>query len=304
MPEAGSLENQRQPDVLCPPPTPPPPPGTKPQGWGPGTEALQWASSGSEGRAWAPESRRRGRVTHQGGRPGPSCLQSQGGDRVEADGSRSREEGTADAGGERLPEAPWTRGGAGGGWTLCRRKKGCRGGSRGQERGGEGAGQLLRPGEEGGGGREGGCPTADTHTGDSRLARSAELREAWGAAGCRGGSRQGRPPICLFYPTRVACRKQRALRVGSHQLPGLGTWCSKRACGQTPGRTSWTGKGDRETPFPLVDLWAEVISPLGVSRENWGQGSRGPSIKTWVGEGDCRHTHAHTQERTLSLSLH
>lgn len=176
-------------------------------------------------------------------------------------GRRTRE------GGERLPEAPWTRGGAGGGWTLCRRKKGCRGGSRGQEQGGEGAGQLLRPGEEGGGGREGGCPTADTHTGDSRLARSAALREAWGAAGCRGGSRQGRPPICLFsYPTRVACRKQRALRVGSHQLPGLGTWCSKRTCGQTPGRTSWTGKGDRETPFPLVDLRAEVISPLGVSR--------------------------------------
>ena len=75
-----------------------------------------------------------------------------------------------------LPEAPWTRGGAGGGWTLCRRKRGCRGGSRGQERGGEGAGRRLRPGEEGGGRREGGCPTADTHTGDSRLARSAVLR--------------------------------------------------------------------------------------------------------------------------------
>ena len=94
--------------------------------------------------------------------------------------------------------------------------------------------------------------------------------------------------------------------MGSHQLPGLGTWCSKRACRQTPGRTSWTGKGERlPSPFPQVDLRAEVISPLCVSQENWGQGSRGPRVKTWVGEDNCTHTHTHTHThtRTHSFSL-
>lgn len=92
--------SQRQPDVLCSPRLPP----TKQQGWGPGTWRLcSGSAQGSEGRARAPESRRRGRVTHRGGRPGPSCLQSRGGDRVEADGSRSGEEGIADAGGRGAP---------------------------------------------------------------------------------------------------------------------------------------------------------------------------------------------------------
>lgn len=161
--------------MSCAPPHPP----QQATGMGPwNSEALRWVSSGVRGLGPGPLSPRggEGSLTEEAGQDPHVCRVRVGtGWKWTGAGARRRGPPTQE-GGERLPEEPWTRGGAGGGWTLCRRKRGCRGGSRGQERGGEGAGRRLRPGEEGVGGREGGCPTADTHTGDSRLARSAALR--------------------------------------------------------------------------------------------------------------------------------
>lgn len=209
-----------------------------------------------------PKSPRR-RVTHRGGRPRPSCLQSRGRDGVSGERSRRGEELAAKWGGGGEREAP-----ARGARDLGRSRQGLDalpgGGEAAEEAagdgrgGGEGAGRRLRPGEEGGGRQQGGCPTANTHWG-----------AGLGAAGCREASRQGRtlgdrgarvgcPPICLLScPAREASWDQRASRMDSHQMPGLGTWhkwgsrCSKRACSQTPGRTSWIGKRDRETPLSI-----------------------------------------------------
>lgn len=84
---------------------------------------------------------------------------------MRGDRSRRGEEAATEGRGKLPAEAPWTREAQAGAGSFARSKRGCRGGSRGQEWGGEGAGQRLRPGEKGGGGLEGGCPTANTHTG-------------------------------------------------------------------------------------------------------------------------------------------
>lgn len=114
-------------------------------------------------------------VTHRGGRPRPSCLQSPGQRWGERGGSEEgRRQQPLEGGGKAPAEAPWTREEQAGAGRFARSKKGCRGGSRGQEGGGEGAGQRLRPGGEGGGGLEGGCPTANTHTGQPGM-RGVEM---------------------------------------------------------------------------------------------------------------------------------
>ena len=210
VPEARSLEDQRQPDVLCPPPTPPPP-SNRDGALELGGSAVGQLRGQRAGPGPLSPGGGKGSLTEEAGQDPHVCRVGVGtGWKQTGAGAGRRGPPTQEGG---LPEAPWTRGGAGGGWTLCRRKRGCRGGSRGQERGGEGAGRRLRPGEEGGGRREGGCPTADTHTGDSRLARSAALRlggrQASGEDPDRGAWAE-RPPICCFScPARVVCRKQR-----------------------------------------------------------------------------------------------
>lgn len=165
---------------------------------------------GQRARPGDPESRRRGRVYHRGGRPGPSCLQSRWGQwKWTGAGARRRDrrrrrEGSAcqrspgpgeeragagrSAEEERLPRRQQGTGaGRGGGWPAA---EACGGGR--WRAGGEGV-QLQTPTQETAGWPE----VPHSGLGGSRLQGIL--------TGCEGG---GAHPSAKPCPARVVCRSR------------------------------------------------------------------------------------------------
>lgn len=284
---------------------PHPSPRTKQQGWGPGTQRLcSGSAQGSEGRAWAPEPWRRGRVTHRGGRPGPSCLQSQGGDRVEADGSRSREEGTADAGGRGAP--------AGGALDPGRSRRGLDA-LQEEER-------LPRRQQGTGAGRGGGWPAAEAWGGGRWRAggrvsncRHPHRRQPAGQDCCAqrglgGGRLQGRIPtgapthLPLLLSHQGGVPEAEGFEGGLTSAAGVGDLVQQEGLWADTRKDFLDWERRQRDSIPPGGFAGRSHQPPGCLPRKLGSGVERAKYQTWVGEGDCIHTRTHTGTHSFSLS--
>ena len=123
--------------------------------------------------------------------------------------------------------------------------------------------------------------------------------------GCEGGAPTH---LLLLLSRQGGVPEAEGFEGGLTSAAWLGTWCSKRACRQTPGRTSWTGKGDRETPFsiPPGGFAGRSHQPSVCLPRKLGSGVERAKGQDLGGGGRLHthtHTHTHTHRNVLLFSL-
>lgn len=258
----------------------------------------------------------KGSLTQQAGQD-PHVCRTRGRDGARGGGSS---EGSAAATGGRdgddgddgdaPAQAPWTREEQAGAGCFARSKRGCRGGSRGQEGAGRG---LAAAAAWGGGGLRGGragvCPAANTHTDASSpggRAGAETLRGRTEGRGARGG-RVGRAPTHLpALPSgqgSVGGPWRRGRRLGSQGLLGSGVTVQQQEGSQPDSRKDFLGR-ERGLRNPLHSAgWSWMQGPI--SGEAVGPlcppplpGKQGGGWQTEKGGrgGGCTHTRGRRRE--------